>query len=46
MLTDADGCYSYTNAWIHTMLFNWPLRTRVLNYLSAKEVSLTYADVC
>jgi len=32
---------SYTNAWIHTMFFNWPLRTRVLNYLSAKEVSLT-----
>jgi PAB-dependent poly(A)-specific ribonuclease subunit 2 len=32
---------SYINAWIHTMLFNAPLRTRVLCYLSAKEVSLT-----
>ena len=32
---------SYVNAWIHTMLFIWPLRSRVLSYLSAKEVSLT-----
>ena len=32
---------SYANAWLSTMLFNIPLRTRVLNYLSAKEVCLT-----
>ena len=32
---------SYTNAWIQTMFCILPLRTRVLNSLSAKEVCLT-----